>query len=189
MLNIQIKINPVRDGVEELFTDIDTIQVLGIQSEFIESLDEDSRYSCYNLEGKIKQTKIAKEIKKINNEFNVLLFGSKQPAWSIFEEIKFDSIILETQKNMEQMHSIIQQCKKYKYIYLNGIYINEELLKRLHKRNEYYCGSHHPLRERIMGQTGKTEVERKDFLQKCFNDAKEKLIHVWEPEAVGDPIF
>lgn len=128
--NIQIKINPVRDGVEELFTDIDTIQVLGIQSEFIESLDEDSRYSCYNLEGKIKQTKIAKEIKKINNEFNVLLFGSKQPAWSIFEEIKFDSIILETQKNMEQMHSIIQQCKKYKYIYLNGIYINEELLKK-----------------------------------------------------------
>lgn len=127
--NIQIQLNPVRDGVEELFTDIDTIQVLGIQSEFIESLDEDSRYSCYNLEGKIKQTKIAKEIKKINNEFNVLLFGSKQPAWSIFEEIKFDSIILETQKNMEQMHSIIQQCKKYKYIYLNGIYINEELLK------------------------------------------------------------
>jgi hypothetical protein len=128
--NIQIQLNPVRDGVEELFTDIDTIQVLGIQSEFIESLDEDSRYSCYNLEGKIKQTKIAKEIKKINNEFNVLLFGSKQPAWSIFEEIKFDSIILETQKNMEQMHSIIQQCKKYKYIYLNGIYINEELLKK-----------------------------------------------------------
>ena len=66
---------------------------------------------------------------------------------------------------------------------------SKELLKRLHKRNEYYCGSHHPLRERIIGQTGKTEVDRKDFLQKCFNDAKEKLIHVWEPEPVGDPIF
>ena len=66
---------------------------------------------------------------------------------------------------------------------------SKELLKRLHKRNEYYCGSHHPLRERIIGQTGKTEVDRKDFLQKCFIDAKEKLIHVWEPEPVGDPIF
>ena len=27
-----------------------------------------------------------------------------------------------THKNMEQMHSIIQKCKKFKYIYLNGTF-------------------------------------------------------------------
>ena len=125
---IKIDINPIRDSVEELFSDVSVIQVLGIHSEFIQSLEDSTKYNCHNIKEKFKQTKLAKEIKQVNSEFNVLLFGSKQPAWSIFEEIKFDCILLETQKNMEQMHSIIQGCKKYQYIYLNGIYINKQLL-------------------------------------------------------------
>ena len=56
-----------------------------------------------------------------------------------------------------------------------------KLLERLNKRNEYFCSSHHPLRETIMSQTGNTIEQRKSFLQKCFNEAKEKLIHTWEP--------
>ena len=43
--------------------------------------------------------------------------------------MNFDCILLETHKNMEQMHSIIQSCKKYKYIYINGMFINTNLLK------------------------------------------------------------
>ena len=125
---IKIDINPIRDSVEELFSDVSVIQVLGIHSEFIQSLEDSTKYNCHNIKEKFKQTKLAKEIKQVNSEFNVLLFGSKQPAWSIFEEIKFDCILLETQKNMEQMHSIIQGCKKYQDIYLNGIYINKQLL-------------------------------------------------------------
>ena len=125
---IKININPIRDSVEELFSDVSVIQVLGIHSDFIQSLEDNLKYNCHNIKEKFKQTKLAKEIKQVNSEFNVLLFGSKQPAWSIFEEIKFDCILLETQKNMEQMHSIIQGCKKYQYIYLNGIYINKQLL-------------------------------------------------------------
>lgn len=66
---------------------------------------------------------------------------------------------------------------------------SKKLLERLYKRNEYYCGSHHPLRETIINQTGKTESGRKSFLQKNFNSAKEILIHTWEPEPVGSPIF
>ena len=76
----------------------------------------------------IKQTKIAKEVKQINSSFNILLFGYNQPVWALFEEVSFDCILLETHKNMEQMHSIIQKCKKYEYIYLNGIYINKNIL-------------------------------------------------------------
>ena len=57
-----------------------------------------------------------------------------------------------------------------------------KLLERLNKRNEYFCSSHHPLRETIISQTGNTIEQRKSFLQKCFNEAKGKLIHTWEPK-------
>ena len=127
--SINIDINPIRDGIEEILSEESVINILGIHSEFIESLTENSRYCCNNITEKIKQTKVAKEVKKINPSFHVLLFGYKQPVWALFEEVSFDCILLETQKNMEQMHSIIQGCKKYNYIYLNGMYINQNILK------------------------------------------------------------
>ena len=124
---IKIDYNPVKESIESLFSDIQEIQVLGIHSDFIQSLEED-KYKCNNITEKIKQTKIAKEVKQINSSFHILLFGYKQPVWALFEEVSFDCILLETHKNMEQMHSIIQKCKKYEYIYLNGIYINKNIL-------------------------------------------------------------
>ena len=126
--SITLEMNPIKDKVETLMKNITTINVLGIHSEYIESLYDLPRYNCSNITDKIKQTKIAKEIKKINNKFQILLFGSKQPVWSMFEDIYFDCIILETYKNNEQMDSIIQNCKKYTYLLINGIYINKELL-------------------------------------------------------------
>ena len=126
---IQISKNPVKDGIDELFQDQEHIRILGIHSEFIESLDEDkSTYQCHNYTDKIKQTKLAKEIKQLGMDFNVLLFGYKQPVWSLFEDIRFDCILLETHKNMEQMHSIIQGCKKYQYLYINGLFVNKDIL-------------------------------------------------------------
>ena len=124
---IQIDLNPVKESIDGLFQDSDSISVLGIHSEFIDSLEE-SKYQCQNYTDKIKQTKLAKEIKKLGSEFNILLFGYKQPVWALFEDISFDCILLETHKNMEQMHSIIQNCKKFKYMYLNGMFININLL-------------------------------------------------------------
>jgi len=56
-----------------------------------------------------------------------------------------------------------------------------KLLERLNKRNEYFCSSHHPLKETIVKQTGKNKEIRKSFLQKSFNNAKNILIHTWEP--------
>jgi len=124
---INIVVNPVKESIDGLFQDLESISLLGIHSEFIESLEE-SKYQCQNYTNKIKQTKLSKEIKQIDSKFNVLLFGYKQPVWSLFEDISFDCILLETHKNMEQMHSIIQKCKNYTYIYLNGLYINKKLL-------------------------------------------------------------
>ena len=127
--SLNIVYNPVLDSIESIFSENEEIQVLGIHSDFINSLEDISKYKCWNLTDKIKQTKIAKEIKKINSSFHILLFGYKQPVWALFEDVSFDCILLETHKNMDQMHSIIQKCKKFRYYYLNGIYINETILK------------------------------------------------------------
>ena len=125
--DIQINMNPIKQSMDELFQSINNIHILGIHSKFIDSLKE-SKYICENYKEKIKQKHLVKEIKEYNKNFNVLLFGYKQPIWSLFEYISFDCILLETHKNMEQMHSIIQKCKNFTYIYLNGIYINKNIL-------------------------------------------------------------
>ncbi len=64
-----------------------------------------------------------------------------------------------------------------------------ELLERLHTRNEYLIGSHHPLRETLIMQTGNTEREREYFLAKSYRFSKEQLIHTWQPKAQGISIF
>ena len=64
-----------------------------------------------------------------------------------------------------------------------------ELLERLNQRNEYFCSSHHPLRETIILQTGETKDIRRKFLQKCFNEAKTILVHTWSPEQKGSSVF
>ena len=53
-------------------------------------------------------------------------------------------------------------------------------LERLHKRNNFLIDSHHPLRETLIKQTGKTSNERQSFLQQQYNRSKEILIHNWE---------
>ena len=63
------------------------------------------------------------------------------------------------------------------------------LLKRLHKRNEYFISSHLPLRETLIQQTGKDEPKRKVFLQNVYNMAKASLIHEWQPEIKGIMTF
>jgi hypothetical protein len=63
------------------------------------------------------------------------------------------------------------------------------LVERLYKRNEYYIGSNHPLKETIILQTGKSDQLRRGFLQRQYNQAKSCLLHEWEPEAKNNPIF
>lgn len=63
------------------------------------------------------------------------------------------------------------------------------LLARLHTRNEFLIGSHHPLRETLMSQTGNREFERKSFLQNFYDRARERLIHTWNPVLRSEPVF
>jgi len=63
------------------------------------------------------------------------------------------------------------------------------LLERLSTRNEYLIGSHHPLRETLIAQTGASAGERRGFLSGFHGKALRALIHQWEPAEVGEPLF
>ena len=60
-----------------------------------------------------------------------------------------------------------------------------KLLARLHMRNEYLISSHHPLRETLISQTGKSETDRRQYLNNAYGLAKSYLIHTFEPEERG----
>ncbi len=64
------------------------------------------------------------------------------------------------------------------------------LLARLHKRNEFFCSSQHPLRETVMNQIGDSPNDRKSKLNHYFNQAKSILIHTWQPALIkGAEVF
>jgi hypothetical protein len=63
------------------------------------------------------------------------------------------------------------------------------LLERLSRRNEYLIGSHHPLRETLIQQTGATISARTAYLNDVHQRAWVALIHLWEPEAKGPSLF
>ncbi|MBI9047648.1 MAG: hypothetical protein JEZ06_24395 [Anaerolineaceae bacterium] len=54
--------------------------------------------------------------------------------------------------------------------------------ERLHTRNNFLINSHHPLRETLINQTGKTEKDRSDFLKYLDSIAIKHLIHRWNPQ-------
>ena len=57
-----------------------------------------------------------------------------------------------------------------------------KLLERLHTRNEYLIGSHHPLRETLMNQTGARQNDRVAFLSGIYNKVQLNPAMAWEPE-------
>ena len=56
------------------------------------------------------------------------------------------------------------------------------LLDRLHTRNEYLIGSHHPLRETLMNQTGAKLSDRVSFLSGVYNKVQLSPSTAWEPQ-------
>ena len=125
---IQIKEHPFKKNINEIYKD-DNVSLLGYKSEFLDEIEIDTNWEIINIKEKIKQNKLTNFIKGYNKEFNIFLFCNKNPIWDIFEKISFDIIFLETHKNYEQMKSIIVNNKKFKYLDINGFFINEKLFK------------------------------------------------------------
>ena len=65
----------------------------------------------------------------------------------------------------------------------------ERLLERLHKRNEFYIYSYHPLRETLIQQTGESTKQRIAFLNDFWNRARSMRIITWEPQEKSEPAF
>ena len=63
------------------------------------------------------------------------------------------------------------------------------LLARLSRRNEFLIGSHNPLKETLIQQTGATTSLRNSFLNDQHQNAWARLIHQWEPQKVGVECF
>ena len=123
---INITKHPFTKYIEDLFNE--NVTLLGINSEFLVNVSEDN-WESHNITDKWKQTKLARMVQNIGSEFNVLLYGSKYPAWDLFNHVPFDVIFLETHKNYEQMQSIIQKCKNHTYLNINGIFVREGFLE------------------------------------------------------------
>ena len=68
---------------------------------------------------------------------------------------------------------------------------HQRFLERLHKRNEFFINSHHPLGETIKQQTGKSEPQRRSCLTGNYNVAKTgRLINSnWQPMFEYPPAF
>ncbi len=49
------------------------------------------------------------------------------------------------------------------------------------RRNNYLIQSHHPLRETLLAQTGRTEARRRSFLQRMDAFAIQHLVSRWTP--------
>jgi len=64
-----------------------------------------------------------------------------------------------------------------------------KLLQRLHTRNEFYIGSHHPLRETLINQTGRSESERSKFLGEIYQRVQLNPATAWEPELRAKSLF
>ncbi len=62
-----------------------------------------------------------------------------------------------------------------------------KLLEKLHIRNEFLIGSHHPLRETLMNQTGATTHKRIDFLNRIYKRVQLNPLDAWEPTDVYSP--
>ena len=74
---------------------------------------------------KEKEKKLIQKIQELNQDFDVCFINTKFPIWNIFDKIKFKCIIDESEKNREQMNSILE---KKDYISFNYIYIHKDYL-------------------------------------------------------------
>ena len=66
---------------------------------------------------------------------------------------------------------------------------NLATLKRLHARNEFYVLSHHPLREAIIAQMGRSPDNRADYLQQVWQTAHDHGLAIWEPPQRAEKAF
>jgi hypothetical protein len=107
--SIKIDSHPLQYQLNNLFFETN-IHVLGINSEIIKPLSKDSwNIQEIKTEKKIKEKHLIKQIKELSTDFNLCILNTKNPVWNVFDSYKFPYILLENEKNREQMHGILNE--------------------------------------------------------------------------------
>jgi len=91
-------------------------------------------------------------------------------------------------KGLNQIWNLVLSCKECnrgsagKFERIPDI----SYLDQLYDRNNYFIESHHPLRETIINQTGKTDDERISYLQSFYNQATDMIPSQikWKPNEI-----
>ena len=83
-------------------------------------------FNINNIQKKVKEKVIIKDINTLKlDTIDICIINTKYPIWSIFANIEFNIVLLETQKNIDQMDSIL---KNNGYILFDNLYFNKKLL-------------------------------------------------------------
>ncbi|EQK46752.1 HNH endonuclease family protein [[Clostridium] bifermentans ATCC 19299] len=89
--------------------------------------------------------------------------------------------------NINGVWNLVLSCKKCNRGE-NGKFaklaIPDPYLQNLYDRNEYFIGSHHPLRETLINQTGMNAKSRLKYLNDRYNLALSMLLVPWKPSIV-----
>ena len=122
---LNISQHPIAQTLYDLFYEKE-IQVIGLDSEIIDIIHEEN-WKCTNIknEKKVKEKVLIRKIKELDQQNNLCIINTKYPIWSIFKEIQFEVIILESNKNFEQMNSILEQNN---FLCFENIYFHRDFL-------------------------------------------------------------
>lgn len=122
---IQVKDHPLKYELNDLFYQMN-IKVLSINSDIIDMIQKDDWIvEKVSHDKKEKEKKLIQKVEGFNQEFDLCILNTKFPIWNIFSKIKFKCIINESDKNREQMDSIL---KKNDYLLFHNLYIHKEHL-------------------------------------------------------------
>ena len=123
---ININQHPLEGELNDLFFQ-QSLNVLGINSEIIDSVKGENKWETMNIthDKKQKEKKLIQTIKGFDKEFDLCFINTKFPIWNIFDKIKFKCVVNESEKNREQMDSIL---KKEDYLSFNYLYIHKDYL-------------------------------------------------------------
>jgi len=105
---IRIDTHPLQYELSDLFKD-EQINVLGINSEIISPLSN-KHWIIQEIktDGRIKEKHLLKKITELSTQFNLCILNWRRPLWNIFDSYPFPYVLLENEKNREQMHGILE---------------------------------------------------------------------------------
>ena len=116
--------HPLNDVLNDLFYK-KNIDVLSIDSFILDKIKNEG-WNTYSIQSnKRKEKKIISEIEIISKKFDLCFINISYPIWNIFDKIKFDCIILETDKNVSQMEHIL---KGKDYINFGQLFFRKDFL-------------------------------------------------------------